>query len=30
LECSMLIVVGVVLIAGLLGFLVMNRKKAKA
>jgi hypothetical protein len=31
LEYSMLmIVVGVVLIAGLVGFLVMNRKKAKA
>jgi hypothetical protein len=30
LECSMLIVVGVVVVAGLLGFLVMNRKKAKA
>jgi hypothetical protein len=30
LECSMLIVVGIVLIAGLVGFLVMNRKKAKA
>jgi LPXTG-motif cell wall-anchored protein len=30
LECSMLIVVGIVVIAGLLAFLVMNRKKAKA